>query len=242
MDGVLSNCEEVDKLIEVKKKRSTYFSLNRMFMMFNWSITTSKHTNMVNTLPTNMVNKITSSLISKNYQNVLTTSIVPMIVKKPFSAFCSLSSHPSSLQVDLMSLIFSLPPYTSSWFETKVPSNVNRTGAVSALPMPMPLSLAGVVSLSDVATGLERGASGLTFVFFGLPLGLGGSPSVTGASIVIVGVFLGLPLGLGGSPSVAGALVVAIGVFLGLPLRLGIALEVPASLHGPAATESYNIK
>jgi len=33
MDGVLSNCEEVDKLIEVKKKWSTYFSLNRMFMV-----------------------------------------------------------------------------------------------------------------------------------------------------------------------------------------------------------------
>ncbi|KAH0635752.1 hypothetical protein KY289_035667 [Solanum tuberosum] len=33
MDGVLSDCEEVDKLIEVKKKWSTYFSLNRMFMV-----------------------------------------------------------------------------------------------------------------------------------------------------------------------------------------------------------------
>ncbi|KAG5628715.1 hypothetical protein H5410_000432 [Solanum commersonii] len=35
MDGVLSDCEEVDKLIEVKKKWSTYFSLNRMFMTTN---------------------------------------------------------------------------------------------------------------------------------------------------------------------------------------------------------------
>jgi len=33
MEGVLSDCEEVDKLIEVKKEWSSYFSLNRMFML-----------------------------------------------------------------------------------------------------------------------------------------------------------------------------------------------------------------
>lgn len=32
-DGVFSNREEVGKLIEVKKKQSSYFSLNRMFML-----------------------------------------------------------------------------------------------------------------------------------------------------------------------------------------------------------------
>uniref|UniRef100_M1DIE2 GRF-type domain-containing protein n=1 Tax=Solanum tuberosum TaxID=4113 RepID=M1DIE2_SOLTU len=33
MEGVLSDCEEVDKLIEVKKKWSSDFSLNKMFML-----------------------------------------------------------------------------------------------------------------------------------------------------------------------------------------------------------------
>ncbi|KAG5606325.1 hypothetical protein H5410_027817 [Solanum commersonii] len=33
MEGVRSDYEEIDKLIEVKKKWSSYFSLNRMFML-----------------------------------------------------------------------------------------------------------------------------------------------------------------------------------------------------------------